>query len=947
MKTTRRWFLGSASVTALAAIFSSGAESDTSGRDSAPSDGVITTEEVQNFSGSSSPGFVRMGLQFAKGEVPAGKIPQLSRNQKPILGVQFDERVTWSDGSLKTCVCHIRDTQWSGDETRSYQVSAVPGVYSNTGTKTLSNIARTHDFKIAFSGVTDYQDKTYGSGAFTASFNTMCATATRTYKYHSGPVCESWEVWGLAADNATGLPDTHLKTIWYVSIWKDAAGNIADFEYGAVVALNWWNLENLPPAGNPKPKTQLAYTATLLNGATMINTYSLIGPKGYHPYRSEWMTVRTDDDDNHARRYWVNQIPTLFRKFDKTHAVKTGLFPPLDTKFSPVSNFTLYGASRGTSRANYAPCHNQFHRPQVDDVGGYMGRGVMPNTDCIAFMRQTSSDYRYARTNAFAGLHIPYHYRSNFRQGDKYVETKDITNAAVALQFWRGKEIAADFSAVGMNAPINAYLAGTTPPLTNTPYHPVSGQTLQGATGNGAWSPSLNSTHAVAYSYFMYMLEGERHFMQATLDLFTNCAHQRGEPHNYIYHGVEPFQTQLSIPATIFAPVSAYPIANDSRNAGWSFLLAAHGAVVCPDADPQSGFIKLLQTQNSYFAKQNVSNYFPAQQNALGPYKNIVGDSYQADYFMNALQVLGFATMATACEDADALNALSTCVANVCVSMWGHGLPYLAGYERFYMMLDSTTPFDPVTNPMLTPATVLAIEATASLSGDVLTWATAFGLKPTDGDVLYAGLSDGSKNLLPIPPELTLKTPYYAINSSGYDCQLSATPGGSPLALSNSIRVTSGVYDSKSGRVSLALARALPTLRPGVRLVVSDLTGVGSVSGLNITQSANGAVDSTHFAYNAASGLGDITITGGTVSFLPSFGVRPQSANVTPSQNPPGLASADGNINIMRAATVLSFMAGASNITREMCKAATEFESTVSQTEWVAWNMTPSPNAER
>ena len=252
---TRRWFLGSASATALAAGFLPRAESDTPDRGPAQSDRVITTEQVKNFSGSSSPGFMRMGLQFAKGEVPAGTIPQLNRNEQPITGVQFDERVTWSDGSLKTCVCHIRDTQWSGDETRSYRIVAIPGVYNNTGSKALSDIVHAHDFKIAFSDVRDFQDKPYGSGAFSASFNAMCSTTTRTYKYHSGPVCESWEVWGLAADDATGLSDTHLKTIWYVSVWTDAAGNIADFEYGAVVALNWWNLENLPPAGNPKPKT--------------------------------------------------------------------------------------------------------------------------------------------------------------------------------------------------------------------------------------------------------------------------------------------------------------------------------------------------------------------------------------------------------------------------------------------------------------------------------------------------------------------------------------------------------------------------------------------------------------------------------------------------------------------------------------------------------------------
>ena len=965
MKTTRRKLLAGASLAALLAAMPQAAEAIlfSGAGGAAPPSVLNTTRTITNFSSSAtSPGYIRFGLWFKKGDVPSGNIPQFTNASSGAIlgttgttGIQFDERVTWSDGSLKICVCHVRDDTNSGhfnaSEARTYNVTAVSGSFNNTGTKTLSDITTNYQFQVAFTSVKDYLDATYGSGTFLADFNTQSATATRVYKYHSGPVCESWEVWGMAQDG--GVDDTHLKTVWYVTLWKDGTGAVADVEFAAEVCLDWWTLTNL---SGSTAKTSLSYTAVLKNNKvpTTYNTYvlgSVVSTTTYHPYRAHWMTVRTDNDDNHARRYWVNAIPTLTSGFDKAYAVHTGLFPPLDTTFVPL-NIASIGSPVMT--ANYVPCSQENHRANIDDVGSYMGRGIMPNTDCIAFMKQNSANYRYARTNAFAGLHIPYHYRSNFQQGASYGGTKDITNLVISMQFWRGTEIADDFSAAGMNAPINAYLLGATSPLTNTAYVSVNGQVPSNNVGNGPWFLSGNSTHAVPYSFGMYMAEGERHFMQASLDLFANCAHQRAEPHNYIYYNVAPFQTQLSIPSTNFAPVSAFPIANDSRNAGWGFLLAAQACFVCPDSDPQNGYINLLRSQNSYFAAQNIANYIPAQQNALGVYKNFNGDSFQCDYFMSCLQVLGFATMAAGCEDSNAVAALNGCLQNATLYPWITGLPYLGGYERFYAMLNPNQSYDPSTNPFLTASTTLPIVAMSGLSANVLTWATAFGLKPTNGDVIYPGLSDGSKNIVPSCPELTIGTPYYAVNSSGFTCQLAASPGGSPLSISNSVTVTGGSYDTTTGRVVLTFSGSNAGFIPGVVAAVSGLTGTGSVSSLDGTWQGNSSVTTTQMAYNATAGLGAITITGGTISWNLSFGCRPQSAFVTPSQNPPQLSSADGNINIGRAALVAAYAAGATNITLPMVDpsnhnsypsvaSALYYESTIDQTSWVTWTLAPLP----
>jgi len=648
LTTTRRGLLlGAASTALLASTQSSLMRAATA----QSRDALVTTETVVNFADHASPGYVRLGLQFTKGEIPSGSTPQLARNGAAIAGVQFDERVSWSDGSLKNCVCHIRDAEWSGNESRSYQVTAVPGGYDNVGTKTLRDITSTHDFSVVFSNVKDHQDAAYGSGTFLAKFNIQSAKSTRVYKYHSGPVCESWEVWGMATDAADGMPDAHLKTIWYVSVWKDDHGAVADYEFGAVVALDWWDKTNLGP--NARPKSALSYIAELKDGAKTINTYelgSVVSTHSYHPYQSQWMTVRTDDDDNHARRYWVTQIPTLMRNFDKRHAISTGFFPPLDTSWSPRSNVEL----RYT--ANYTPCGGVNHRTDINATGGYVGRGLLPNMDCITFMSQTAQNLRSSRTSAFAGLHIPYHFKSSHSRtiaAGPQAGT-DLANTVIAMKMQNLSPPALyDFTAGGMPAAMYAYTNNLTP----VTYDPPKG-------GIGVWS-SVQSrpSHAVAYSYFMYLIEGERHFMQANLELATNAVHQQsgnqygGEPY-YTFHGEEPYQSIFKIPATRYGAICC--VADDNNRAtGWGIMLTTYAAAVCPDADVQSRFIRLLQKNQTLFVYNDLK-YMPQGMKDIGWYGAGLGMSP----FSGAIQVQGVATAVRLAEDANALSMLNSCFQN-------------------------------------------------------------------------------------------------------------------------------------------------------------------------------------------------------------------------------------------------------------------------------------------
>lgn len=725
---------------------------------------AITTFSIVNSSGSTSKCRYRRGLAFNKGDIPSGSVPVITQGATTITA-QFDERNFWSDGSLKLCVLHMMDTDFSGSESRTYTISKQTGSYNNTSLRTLADVTGAHTFQVTFNTVTNYLNATYGSGAFTADFTTQSGVATRVYQYHSGPVCTSWEVWGMATDNSGGAPDAHLKTIWYVTAWNNPNGTLYDIEYGAVVALDWWSVAS---------KTLLNYNALLKDGASTINTYSSV----VHPYQAQWMTVRTNNDDNHARRYWATAIPTLYHTFDKAYARSTGLFPYLNPTAIPNSS-----ATEGFT-ANYVPGSAENQRPNIDGVGGYMARGAMPQTDCIAWMRQTSTDYRYARTSAFGGLHVPYHYRSNdsrtISSGPQ--AGTDTANTIISMIMRPLSPPSYDFTAQGMPAAIDAYTGNCVSPITATYVTPNGGP-------GPIWNPSTDASHAVAYCYGMYLLEGERHFMQATLDLAMNCTHQQrgntfGGAPQAMYSGQSPFQTLLSIPATQYSGIGGqFPELNNQRNVGWAAMVVAYGNVVCPAADVQSGFITLFRVQMAAYTVFSTT-YMPATQKTLGVYGFLSSGGlggFLNPPWMDNFGCLGHAINAKINEDPNSLSVLNSVFQYSALAPWENGTQnYRSDDYREITCLFSQTPYDPSTNPYLARAACCEQAQVVSVS-NVMTIAT--DIAPTNGDVVYFIKTDDSFNSIAIPTGTTEGTQYFAVNCSGLTMKVSATMGGSALSI--------------------------------------------------------------------------------------------------------------------------------------------------------------------
>lgn len=729
----------------------------------APVGTFVTSFQVANWSTSSSVGFWRGGMPFADGDVPSGAVPIVQTASGVTVSAQFDQRSTWSSGCLRFAVCSLRDSSWTNSESRFYNVYQATGSYNNTGTKTVTDITATSDFTITVSSFTQYNGTTTvarGSGAALASFNTDCLTTTRITKVASGGVREAWMIWGAFYDGAdgSGAADAHLKPIWYVDLWKAANGAVADVEYAAVVSQDWWSVAS---------KYRLNYNATLKDGASTINTYSSI----QHPYRSQWITVRTNSDDGASKRFWKNSMPTLFYKPDKDYWVSTGIVPELDTSFSPTSNSSL------GYTAVYTPCGNMNHNAYVDAAGGSMGRGIINNCDAVSFMRQTSADYRYGRNNALAGLGFPSHYRSNNTR-TRPTESADVANTIISLILDPQAAANYTFTAQGMPAPVNAYIGAAG----------VADGYVAPLGGTGVWSGfGQDASHLDNYSYFMYLLEGERYLLEATLDIAAGCQQRTagnefaGRP-RLLYYDITAYRTAFSIPTTAYGGVGQMRQFGAARATAWALNLMASAYAITPDDDVQCGFVRAMLTQNLLYCATSM-NYMPTTQKDAGWWTPNQPTTHPVwSQYMEALICLAASTCLKITGDPNAETLLNM-VANTSIGAF-ESLTYLSKQYRG-MMTPKAIPWAAGTNDFFArgqwlygplPCVIASVGDTVTLSGP--SW---FNYTVTNGDVFYPSSVTEGFVTVTIPSELTEGSPYYAVNTTGTSFQLSASPGGSAI----------------------------------------------------------------------------------------------------------------------------------------------------------------------
>lgn len=808
-----------------------------------PAADVFFTFELENWSSNTtSSGFYRGCFLFVDGDMPVGSIPLISRAGTSSVTCQYDEYSTWTaSGALALCVFSIRDTTFSASESRLYSMTAVPGTFDNTGTKTINTITASENYTITILGCTQSATSSttiHGSGSMSAAFNTHAIVPTRVTKYASGRVREGYEVWGMYLDGAT--PDPHAKTYWYVDIWKDATDAVVDFEHGVVTSLDWWSVPD---------KYRLNYTASYKAGATTLQTRTGIA----HPYRSQWITVQSSADNSASKRFWKNSMPTLFYKPNKDYWVQTGLMPPLDTTFIPNPSASIPSGNAGPYTTPYTPCSNVNHRAFVDGTGAYMGRGMVPNTDAIAFMRQTADDTRYARNNALAGLSIPFHYRSNrtrTRPGDA---TADTASTVISLILDPQSASAYTFTSLGMPTPVNAYIGGGTPEKDG--YVAPLG-------GTGVWILGIDASHAVNYSGFMYLLEGERYLMQATLDLACNLEQQTN---GNVFAGRVPleyydytaYQVAFSIPSTPWGGVGQMRTGSQTRRVGFALNLKGWASALVPDSDPQANYIRASLNQNLRYGALSM-NYMPNSQTAsagAGWWRDYnvsnfpVGSTYNTSWapWMHHIVSLGALQAYRMTKNPDALT-IANMTTNVAIGAFDN-LPYLS-ITYHGQATPKSLAWDAATNDFFArgqwlygPFSCLANTASNTLTLVSSSTGLWWNFNVTNDDVFYVTtMNDNAVPVVP-PSELTVGSPYYAVNKSGpYTFQISSASAGAAIDL-----LTPGTYylAGRLADMNRTVATNPPVLpqaddySPMCRAVIIDAANVGNVSASALVATAD------------------------------------------------------------------------------------------------------------
>lgn len=741
------------------------------------------TVQNNNASGT-SPVFLRRGVPFKPGDVPAGTSVQVRRGST-VIDAQFDELVYRNpssaayapqDGSLRFAVMHLRDTVMSASESRTYDVWSVPGVaFSNVGTKTLADVTGTHDLKVAYSSLTETNDvpttTAVGSGNFTASLNAHAAVATRTEKFHSGAVCEGWMVWGMATDNAGGAADAHLKVNHYVDVWKNADGSVYGVEYGPETAQDWWSVPN---------KRRRNYDAAVKDGATTLVTYNGV----VHPYASRWLGVQNAGDTERGKRLWVGgAAPTLNYVPDRTYWIAAGVMPHYKLSEVPAP-------ANNPGSNTYVPCGPADQRGGIDGTGDYDGRGYVPNTAAMAFIRGDAAAIAVARINGLAGLGCSHgHYRSN-NQRTRPGEAADIANTPISqimnhpLVFGTSAQVPYDFTAKGMPAPTYCYTDGRTDPTFQNGYTYSQGP-------DPYWNVTTGDpSHSVNYSGFMYMHDGERYFLESVMDQANNMAIM-GIGNLYSARPVLSFAGNLGNFPTITLPndpginngsYDAVAGIGQERSLGWTLNCYSAAVGFTPNTHVACDYFKRLNRQLAIYLHDTLA-HMPNDAKLAGAMPWNDSNQVSARWMSNFTPLCGYAN-ADFSGDQDIL-AFVHMVAN---PLWPT-TDYAPFLNSAYRTINKpvAAPWDATTNSYIpvgrsegyATGPIAAASDTLTLNPDnsLAQWGMA------NGDVLYWQGQNQALQTNPPVPGVSPGVPFYVINynSTAQTFQLSTSPGGAPF----------------------------------------------------------------------------------------------------------------------------------------------------------------------
>lgn len=736
-----------------------------SGGVSAPVDELPTTTlhtiTLANESASASTVLHRTGVVFEEGEVPAGASIAVRRaSGDDVIGYMCDAN-HWADGSVRKATVVWRDTSGlGGSASQAYEVYAINAPTPASSFDPWAYIAAMDDdLTVEIRNRTGFTTGAMADLDF--GLQAACLQEARREALIDTPLFVRVRAWQKLSG------EEHLVAIWHVDFWldTDAATPIA-MEWSVVLSQHWWVAA---PFGTTQTKQRQTYDATVKRGDTAVQALTGLA----HAYYCRWASLRTDDDHWHARKHWVSisaAMPTLTRSYSdasRQKMMRSGLLPPYKLGVTYATN--AYALS-----TTYTPLGTNSHRAAINGKGGYMGRGLMPDSDGKALVEQTATRWRQARVAAQAGLSAHFHVE------DHRIPTGKSDPAC--RPFPPAMRKITPQSYLNLAAP-TVVVKGTG--------GSISQATATGGTGSFT---SYDGAHNVPYSAFMAFAEGEQYLYESAIYAFDTCLRE------YTYNAIGHDRTRFyADPGTFTARATAQSIPTGTshqwgqtlsitaqdRHFAWAFNELAWLYGLMPTSDKWHPVLKDIVRNHDAFLTASY-DYYPESHWGRG------GAWTRSNYgglcapWMDAWQ--GMATMRVERLCAGLLTENSrgrtgfgdaTFLSGRLVLDLMQNRPYAGQAYRALWGSDGTA-----LNPL--PSGEHGVFVPASCSGSVVTidhdW---FGFGVSDGDKIRPVPNNDQGVSRPIPPELTAGTLYYAVEASGSTCKLATTLGGSPLTLTD------------------------------------------------------------------------------------------------------------------------------------------------------------------
>lgn len=848
------------------------------GRDAslASSGGVLATMTLANTSGLTvSSDFIppMFGHPFRKGDVPTGRYPKFElAGGTNVPYTMFNTRL-WSDGSLKFASFLIRvPTTIAASGTLSLLVKTTASAPAASSSRALSDLSSSStDLKVELTGFENL------SGTWTSSLNQGVTDNDDVITFGDGAAGKVWRI--RQQFMQSGSNHGQLECYWYVAALQNAAGSLYGLRYLGRVCQPWYDVDT--PA-----KTHRIFSGfTLKNGASTVR--DIVAAGGFNTATPFSFTDTGSVD--------VNVTATAHGHF--TGAIARVAGTSLPSPLAAGTNYLLYRVDANTLRfcpdfeygyggsspeltgtatsATFTvyPWLAQFSslwtcgtdaKWDYAQAGGSVGADVPVRVqhDSV-YWRKTWTVAPYTTLTPDAQTAVPY--RVNYMGPmTPYTDTTGERDDIGLLPSWHVRHLLSQNATdeqisrvVGLaaaHAPFQLYNSTTkTLPTVNAGTYsgmPTANENFQwrvsGATGFTAPTgivrsgfSHMNYAHMPSMAYYPYLFSGEPQYLDVLLEVGQYAvSHRYAGTATSTATGFKALRNG-TINGTFYTGMA---IGDDGtlREDAWSIRELGYAAGIVPDSAPQCAAYK-TQLNDMYSATYTALNDW-TQNQAPTFYRTAglmhfrenggaaIGSPWMHNYFTTTTALTGKLT-----ENANAMAMLTHALTYYDFVRTNYGSWHIGSYRNILRTADAGN------SPYVTSAEQIAFyELGTSNWLGYITWTTgtnAFAFTNTtaatyfaNGDRIIFDLNDGH----PAPSGLSTFTTYYIIGKSGVNFQLSATSGGSAVAVSG------------SGSGGCMVTASNPPSTGSIEGTVTPSNSMtGAMGAVNIGKAAGGTVTQT------------------------------------------------------------------------------------------------------